>query len=327
MLNLRAVTFYQHIPVSSYPDMLPVSHADNFKTWTPPSRTRSSSKRSRPHPPFHESPAIRFPQSPLPQVLPLPKHQLPARRPAEVCVHASAVTPSATSQGPQSPSKKSSRLRSATTPATTPTTSSDLPYVERLEQSLRSGAIPSSNLDLSMPREVHNAIDPSIDALFFPEDALTCISSPSVSSSDESWQEFLLPADEQNGVPIDPVILTNNGPWETEDERQHIHADGYAFISETICQYPGPPPLLLDTRDENRNSNAIVSYTQKPPENAVAPAPQEHEDPRIINTQIYYGARKKTTSMMFRTALAIRSISMEFAGFQYYQRGYSRVAR
>ncbi|KAL4756853.1 uncharacterized protein BDW70DRAFT_153871 [Aspergillus foveolatus] len=30
------------------------------------------------------------------------------------------------------------------------------------------------------------------------------------------------------GILVDPVILTNNGPWETEDELQHIHADSSA---------------------------------------------------------------------------------------------------
>ncbi|RWQ95422.1 hypothetical protein C8Q69DRAFT_252799 [Paecilomyces variotii] len=77
----------------------------------------------------------------------------------------------------------------------------------------------------------------------------------------------------------------------------------------------------------DKNLVSTVSYARKSPETAVAPAPQKREDPRIIDAQIYYGARKKTTSMMFRTALAIRSISMEFARFQYYRRGYSRVAR
>ncbi|KAH1274099.1 hypothetical protein KXW98_008308 [Aspergillus fumigatus] len=77
----------------------------------------------------------------------------------------------------------------------------------------------------------------------------------------------------------------------------------------------------------DKNLASIVSYARKSPETAVAPAPQKREDPRIIDAQIYYGARKKTTSMMFRTALAIRSISMEFARFQHYRRGYSRVAR
>lgn len=232
--------------------MLPVFHADNFKTWTPPFRTRSSSKRSRLHPPSNESPAIKFRQSPLPQASPLPKHQLPARPPAEVCIHASAVAPSGTSRALQSPSRESFRLHSATTPARTPAPSSDPQHAERLEQSPRNEPCPSSAPDLATPRRVHDAID----APFFPEDALRYISSPSVSSSDESWQEFPQAADEQNDIPIDPVILTNNGPWETEDECQHIHADGDAVNSETICQYPDPPPLLRDTCAENRNSNA-----------------------------------------------------------------------
>jgi hypothetical protein len=249
--NPRAVTFHQHTPVSLYLNMLHVFRTDNFKTCTPPFRTRSPSKHSRLHPPSNEFPAIKLFQSPLPKALPLPKHQLPVRPPAEVCVHASAVTPSGTFRCPQSPPQKSSRLHSATTPAI----SSDTQHAERLEQSPRNRASPSSNPDLASSRRVHDAIDASIDAPFFPEDALRYISSPSVSSSDESWQEFLQLADEQNGIPIDPVILTNNGPWETEDERQHIHADGDGVVSETICRYPDPPPLLRDTLTENRNSS------------------------------------------------------------------------
>ncbi|KAH1588217.1 hypothetical protein KXX44_009845 [Aspergillus fumigatus] len=230
--------------------MLPVFHSDNFKTWTPPFRTRLPSKHSRLHPPSNESPAIKLHQLPLPKALPLPKHQPPVRPPAEVCIHASAVTPSGTSRGPKSPPQKSSRLHSATTPATP----SDTQHAEWLEQCPRNRARPSSSPDLATSRKVHYAIDASIDAPFFPENALGYISSPSVSSSDESWQEFLQPADEQNGIPIDPVILTNNAPWETEDERQHIHAGGDSVVSETICRYPDPPPLLRDTL-ENRNSS------------------------------------------------------------------------
>ncbi|KAK9604381.1 hypothetical protein V6Z93_002349 [Aspergillus fumigatus] len=113
--------------------MLPVFHADNFKTWTPPFRIRSSSMCSHLHPPSNKSPAIKFRQSPLPQALPLPKHQLPARPPAEVCIHASAVTPSGTSWDPQSPSRESFRLHSAMMPARTPAISSDPQHAERLE--------------------------------------------------------------------------------------------------------------------------------------------------------------------------------------------------
>ncbi|GFF96368.1 hypothetical protein IFM53868_08504 [Aspergillus udagawae] len=105
--------------------MLPVFHADNFKIWNPPFRTRSSSKRSHLHPPSNDSPAIKFPQSPLPQALPLPKHQLLARPPAKVCIHVTAVTPSNTFQGPQSLSQEPSRLHSATTPTTKPATPSN----------------------------------------------------------------------------------------------------------------------------------------------------------------------------------------------------------
>ncbi|EAW11468.1 uncharacterized protein ACLA_091660 [Aspergillus clavatus NRRL 1] len=45
----------------------------------------------------------------------------------------------------------------------------------------------------------------------------------------------------------------------------------------------------------DKNLVSIVSYARKPPETAVAPAPQEREDPRIIDAQIYYSAKKKTT--------------------------------
>ncbi|PYH99181.1 hypothetical protein BO71DRAFT_415684 [Aspergillus ellipticus CBS 707.79] len=157
--------------------------------------------------------------------------------------------------GSQSQSQKLSKPYSATIPATvpatipvttpaiTPATSSGTQHAERLEQFTRNGAGSTSPPDSSTSRGV-NTIDASIDALFSPENALTCTSSPSVSSSDQSWQEFLQPADEQNSIPIDPLILTNNGFWETEDERLHIHTDGDAVISET------------DMHVEKRNSNA-----------------------------------------------------------------------
>ncbi|PKX89123.1 SANT/Myb-like DNA-binding domain-containing protein [Aspergillus novofumigatus IBT 16806] len=217
--------------------MLPVFHADNLKTWKPPFRTRSSSKRSRLHPSSNDSPAIKFPQSPLPQALPLPNHQLPARPPAE------------------SPSQKPSRLHSATTPAT----SSDMQHAERLEQSLRNRAGPSSNSDLSTSPEVHNATDASIDVPFFPEDALTYISSPN----------------QQNGIPIDPVILTNNGPWEAEDERQHIHADvdanrnsnAYPEAQEGSSRLDGPPHNQSHAQvSANNNPEAHIRASSNPRE-------------------------------------------------------------
>ncbi|GFF57983.1 hypothetical protein IFM46972_10964 [Aspergillus udagawae] len=88
---------------------------------------------------------------------------------------------------------------------------------------------------------------------------------PSVSSSNESWQ-LLQPANEQNGIPIDPVILTNNGPWDAEDERQHIHADGDAVISESIYS------LLLNNHSraqvsaDDNNPEAHIRASNNPPE-------------------------------------------------------------
>ncbi|RAK98719.1 SANT/Myb-like DNA-binding domain-containing protein [Aspergillus ibericus CBS 121593] len=102
---------------------------------------------------------------------------------------------------------------------------------------MRNGAGLTLPLDSSTLRGV-NTIDASIDALYFPENALTCTSSPS------------------NSILIDPLILTNNGFWEIEDERLHIHTDGDAVISEMFCQYSDSPSLLCDMHIEKRNSNA-----------------------------------------------------------------------
>lgn len=232
--------------------MLPAFQINNFKTWTPPSRNSCpSSNRSRLHPPSKKPPAPQLHQAPIPPALPLPKHQLPARPPVEVCVHASAVTPIATSRGSQSPSQKSSRLHSNTTPNTSP----DTQHAGRQEQSLENGAGSLSNSDLATSHNAHDAFDVSVDAPFLTEYTPRYISSPSVTSSDESWQGLLQPADEESHFSIDPAILTNNCPWAIEDENQHMHADGHADMSETSCQYPDPPPLLRELPAQYRHFN------------------------------------------------------------------------
>jgi hypothetical protein len=101
-----------------------------------------------------------------------------------------------------------------------PATSPNIQHTEWLEQSLGNRAGPSSNLDLAMSGEVPDAINALINAPFFPfpEDTLRYILLPNVSSSNESWQELLQLVEEQNRILINPVILTNSGPWEIEDE-------------------------------------------------------------------------------------------------------------
>ncbi|KAB8212780.1 hypothetical protein BDV33DRAFT_210873 [Aspergillus novoparasiticus] len=59
-----------------------------------------------------------------------------------------------------------------------------------------------------------------------------------MSSSDDSLKEL------QDGIPIDPLILANDGPWEISDLHQPVLQDDSLIDSETICQYPEPPPIL-----------------------------------------------------------------------------------
>ncbi|OGM39215.1 hypothetical protein ABOM_012195 [Aspergillus bombycis] len=58
---------------------------------------------------------------------------------------------------------------------------------------------------------------------------------------------------------------------------------------------------------------------------AVAKASHKNEDPRIVDVQIYSGAKEKPEFMRFRRAMAIRSISLEYMQFQQDQIGFSRV--
>ncbi|EYE98325.1 uncharacterized protein EURHEDRAFT_544726 [Aspergillus ruber CBS 135680] len=84
--------------------MPPTFHMNNFKPWarsyrkpfspykSPNYHTQPTQKSPRPKP-YHDS---------LPSTLPLPKHNLPARPPAEVCVHINANTQLCTSSSSQS---------------------------------------------------------------------------------------------------------------------------------------------------------------------------------------------------------------------------------
>ncbi|KAB8213247.1 hypothetical protein BDV33DRAFT_70881 [Aspergillus novoparasiticus] len=70
-----------------------------------------------------------------------------------------------------------------------------------------------------------------------------------MSSSDDSLKEL------QDGIPINPLILANDGPWETSDLHQPVLQDGSLIVSETICPYPKPPPILHHVPDHYRVSS------------------------------------------------------------------------
>ncbi|KAL3482931.1 hypothetical protein BJX62DRAFT_231334 [Aspergillus germanicus] len=127
----------------------------------------------------------------LPSTLPPPKHHLPVRPPAEVCVHVSAKT----------------QLES-----------------ETFGRNLIRPCYPQD--------ETRTPTEPPG---FQEDDAARNVPSPSTSSSTDRLEDFFrIPDSPQDNIPIDPVILANLGPWET---------DGITN-PEITCLYPEPPAIL-----------------------------------------------------------------------------------
>lgn len=70
---------------------------------------------------------------------------------------------------------------------------------------------------------------------------------------------------------------------------------------------------------------SIRAYATQSAKKAVAEASRKREDPRIVDVQVYDGAKEKTDVLKFRKAMAIRSLSLEFMRFQEGWLNYSRV--
>ncbi|KAE8382902.1 hypothetical protein BDV26DRAFT_252877 [Aspergillus bertholletiae] len=71
--------------------------------------------------------------------------------------------------------------------------------------------------------------------------------------------------------------------------------------------------------------HSLQHYAGMSVKEAVAKASHKNEDPRVVDVQIYSGAKEKPEFMRFRRAMAIRSISLEYMQFQQDQIGFSRV--
>ncbi|CEL10095.1 hypothetical protein ASPCAL13222 [Aspergillus calidoustus] len=198
--------------------MLPAFQINNFKPWTP--------LPAKPCPP-HRTLNACFPRTSitpnpepshvlLPGTLPPPKHHLPARPPAEVCVHVSANT----------------QLESETFGRSTASRQSSMPHV------------PAP--DLIRPCYAQDDTrTPTEPPGFQADDAARNVPSPSASSSTNSLEDFFrMPDSPQDNIPIDPVILANLGPWESDDLQLHAPpADGITN-PETTCLYPEPPAIF-----------------------------------------------------------------------------------
>jgi hypothetical protein len=239
-------TIPQNIPISC--NILPTFHMNNSKPWAPPLRkpfsphesvnSRSPRTSNLPRPkPRHDS---------FPSTLPLPKHHLPVRPPAEVCVHISTKT------RPCTPLSSQFQPQEISVPPLS------TPYSENPKQGTTSPhdqAPYTSNSDPISPCDLQEITDIPIEPPFFRgdtgEDGLL---SPSISSSDDSSEEFFRLQGLQSDVPIDPAILANNGPWEASNLHQTIPQGDSLIVSETICPYPEPPPVLHNASDYHRDS-------------------------------------------------------------------------
>ncbi|RWQ95419.1 hypothetical protein C8Q69DRAFT_486494 [Paecilomyces variotii] len=82
------------------------------------------------------------------------------------------------------------------------------------------------------------------DASNSPSDApalQVAASSPSTTSSEQSAGL----SDVHNDIPVDPVILTDDGPWMIKELQ--MHPDDSFVTSETSCPYPDPPSVLQES--------------------------------------------------------------------------------
>ncbi|KAL4860554.1 hypothetical protein BDV12DRAFT_204919 [Aspergillus spectabilis] len=84
----------------------------------------------------------------------------------------------------------------------------------------------------------------------YAEDGL---SPPSISSSDDSLEESFRPPDAH--VPIDPLILTNDGPWRDIDLQSSVPQDNSLVNLETTCPYPDPPATLHSPLNHSRDTS------------------------------------------------------------------------
>ena len=228
--------------------MPPAFHMKNFKPWAPPYKkpfspykspnSKSPRTQKSPHPkPYHDS---------LSSTLPLPKHHLPARPPAEVCVHISANTQPCAELSSQSQPPELSVPEPNTCPENpehgTTSPHDSAPHISDL------GPIPGCDLrdDTSIPT------GPPAFQEDIPENGL---SSPSISSLDDSLEEFFRLPDTQDDIPIDPVILANHWPWEDGNLQQSDPQADSVINSEMTCPYPDPPPVLHSLPNHYRDSN------------------------------------------------------------------------
>ncbi len=236
-------------------NMLPAFHINSFKPWAPPASRKPFPPRKSPKPcsprtqnlrrskPCHDS---------FPSTLPPPKHHLPARPPAEVCVPTNADTqpcppPSSSQFQPRDVTAPEPYTHSETPSHATASSNNSAPHISEPDMITRCGLQDNTGIPTEPPP-------------FRGDFAGDGLSSPSISSSSDSLEELLRLSDTQDDIPIDPVILANHESWEDIDLQLSVPPAVDSIIdSEAICSYPDPPPVLHGPPGHHRDSNQRTS--------------------------------------------------------------------
>ncbi|KAL4759744.1 uncharacterized protein BDW70DRAFT_78109 [Aspergillus foveolatus] len=231
--------------------MLPTFPINNFKPWAPP-----------PTKPLHRTPSIRSlraPNSPQPKsshvlppsTLPLPKHHLPARPPAAVCMNVSASSQPCTPSNSQTQIREISRLESE---------QSSRPETSEYDTASRNSVPHIPAADPNHHCNPQDDTETPAELLAFRGDyTARGLSSPSISSSNDSIEEFLrLPEAQDNNIPIDPVILADLEGWEDLDLQPHAPQADSLITTEKACPYPDPPTILYSQINHSRDPDKRV---------------------------------------------------------------------
>ncbi|KAL4954946.1 hypothetical protein BDW69DRAFT_130917 [Aspergillus filifer] len=236
--------------------MLPTYHMNNFKPWSPPSRRPSAQHKSSN---LCSSKTQKLPWNTLKP----PRHGLPARPPVEVCV--------STKAGSRRPSPSSSQCQSWDTTAPQPHTYSETPQHDKNPINL----VPHlQDVDMISRCELQDNTGtptkpPSLNQ---GDSGEASLSSPSVSGSDDSLEEFFRLPDAQEDTPIDPAMLAHYGSWENVNLQPSVPEVADSLIDfGTICSYPDPPPVFHSPSGYYQDSSKRTSGQNGSPQTSDRP--------------------------------------------------------
>ncbi|EEH42588.2 uncharacterized protein PADG_07408 [Paracoccidioides brasiliensis Pb18] len=177
-----------------------------------------------------------------PNTLLPPKHGLPSKPPAEVCVPISGNTqPCAPLSSPSQPGEMSRPPPSSENPRHGVASLCDLAHHIRNSHPTPACDVQDSISDT--PTE-----PPPLGRGATGADS----SSPNITSSDGSLEDFCRLPDLQNNIPIDPAILADDAPWDIGDLHLPIHPARCGTVVNVPCYYSTSDDFLSDEQSTGR---------------------------------------------------------------------------